>query len=152
MDNRIQKMAHVLINYSTAVKPGERVLIRSTSPAGEPLAQALYEEALKVGGLASVYIHMSQEDPIALEATNNVELLSYINPMLELMYREAEVIIRIESSENTRNRSAYPLDLQRARAQAHNELIKIQMRREAAKELRRCTTQFPTFGYAQTAG
>ncbi len=36
------KNGSYLINYSTEVKPGERVLIRSTSPAGEPLCQALY--------------------------------------------------------------------------------------------------------------
>ncbi len=152
MDTRIQKMAYTLINYSTAVKPGERVLIRSTSPAGEPLCQALYAEALRAGGLPSVYIHMSQEDPVALGATANLDQLGYINPMLKLMYDEAEVVIRIEASEDMRDRSRYPLDQQRARANAHSSLIAIQMRREAAQELRRCTTQFPTFGYAQSAG
>jgi aminopeptidase len=152
MDSRIEKMAHVLIHYSTEVKPGERVLIRSTSPAGEPLCQALYAEALRAGGLPSVYLHMSQEDPLALGATENLEQLGYVNPMLKLMYDEAEVIIRIEASENMRDRSRYPLDQQRARAAAHNALIQVQMRREAAKELRRCTTQFPTFAYAQSAG
>ncbi|MBN1679272.1 MAG: aminopeptidase [Anaerolineae bacterium] len=152
MDNRVFKMAQVLINYSTAVQPGDRVLIRSTSPAAEPLCQALYAEALRAGGLPSVYIHMSQEDPIALETTGNLDLLSYVNPMLKLMYEEAEVVIRIDAFENTRNRSAYPLDRQKARAKAHSDLIDIQMERQAAKTLRRCTTQYPTFGYAQTAG
>ncbi len=152
MDSRIQKMAHVLIHYSTAVKPGEVVLIRSTSPAAQPLAQALYEEALKVGGLPVVYMHMSQEDPITLGATSDLDQLAGVNPMLKLMYETAPVIIRIEAVENISNRAAYPLEQQKARAKAHNELIKIQMRREAAKELRRCTTQFPTFAYAQNAG
>jgi len=152
MDTRIQKMAHVLIHYSTEVKPGERVLIRSTSPAAEPLCQALYEEALRVGGLPVVYMHMSQEDPIALGATDDRDQLSDVNPMLKLMYEEAPVIIRIEALENTRNRSAYPLPQQAARAEAHAALITIQMRREADKTLRRCTTQFPTFAYAQNAG
>jgi aminopeptidase len=152
MDARIQKMAYVLINYSTEVKPGERVLIRSTSPAGEPLCQALYAEALKAGGLASVYIHMSEEDPIALEATGDPKLLSYVDPMLKLMYDEAEVIFRIEAVENSRDRSAYPLDRQVARAKSHAALIDVQMVREANKTLRRCTTQFPTLSYAQNAG
>jgi aminopeptidase len=152
MDNRIQKIAQVLIAYSTAVKPGERVLIRSTSPAGEPLCQALYAEALRAGGLPFVYLHMSQENPIALGVTANSEQLSAVNPMLKLMYEEAEVVFRIEAEENTRDRSQYPLDLQRARAQAHAALIDIQMKREAAQTLRRCTTQFPTFAYAQNAG
>ena len=52
MDSRIEKMAEVLINYSTAVRPGELVLIRGTSPAAEPLAQALYQAALRAGGQA----------------------------------------------------------------------------------------------------
>lgn len=152
MDHRVQQLARVLINYSTAVKPGERVLIRSTSPAGEPLCQALYEEAYRAGGLPFVYIHMSQEDPLALASGADLKQLGTVNPMLKLMYDEAEVIIRIEAEENSRDRSRYPLDLQRARVNARNELISIQMKREAAKTLRRCTTQFPTFGYAQNAG
>lgn len=152
MDARIRKMAYVLINYSTEVKPGERVLIRSTSPAGEPLCQALYAEALKAGGLASVYIHMSEEDPIALESTTDPKLLAYVDPMLKLMYDQAEVIFRIEAVENSRALSAYPLDRQMARAKAHAALIDVQMVREANKTLRRCTTQFPTLSYAQNAG
>lgn len=151
MDARIQKMAYAIIHYSTEVKPGQRVLIRSTSPAGEPLCQALYTEALKAGGLASVYIHISQEDPLALEATGDPKLLSYVNPMLKLMYDEAEVIIRIEAQENSSDRASYPVDLQIARAKAHSALIDVQMVREANKTLRRCTTQFPTLSYAQNA-
>ncbi|RPJ00434.1 MAG: aminopeptidase [Chloroflexi bacterium] len=152
MDARIQKMAHTIINYSTEVKPGERVLIRSTSPAGEPLCQALYSEALKAGALASVYIHMSQEDPLALEATSTGSQLSAVNPMLKLMYDEAEVIIRIEAQENSSDRASYPLAAQIARAKSHSALIDVQMIREANKTLRRCTTQFPTLSYAQNAG
>ena len=152
MDSRIQKMAQVLIRYSTRVQRGERVLIRATSPAAQPLCQALYEEALRVGGLPVVYMHMSQEDPIALEATDDLALLSDVNPMLALMYEQAPVVIRIEAAENTRNRTPYPLEAQQARAKAHSSLIQIQMRREGAGDLRRCTTQFPTFAYAQMAG
>ncbi|NLX11362.1 MAG: aminopeptidase [Chloroflexi bacterium] len=152
MDSRVQKLAQVLINYSTALQPGERILIRSLSPAGQPLAQALYEEAFKAGGLPFVYIQMSDEDAIALGSGGTYEQIATVNPMLEMMYQTCEAIIRIEADENMRARSGYPQDLQRARARYHAELITIQMRREAAKELRRCTTQFPTFGYAQNAG
>jgi aminopeptidase len=152
LDIRTQKMAEVLINYSTRIKPGERILIRSTSPAGQPLCQALYEEALRAGGLPVVYMHMSEEDPIALGATGNLDQLADINPMLKLMYENAEAVIRIEASENPRDRSQYPLDRQRARSSALMALINIQMKRQAAGTLRRCTTQFPTLGYAQNAG
>ncbi len=140
MDSRIHKMAHFLLHYSTRTQPGERVLIRSTSPAGEPLCQALYEEALRLGARPAVYIHMSEEDPIALEATTDPDLLADVNPMLKLMYEEAPVVIRIDAEENSRDRSAYPLELQVARAKARSALINVQMRREAAGELR-CSTQ-----------
>ena len=62
MDSRIRKLASVLVNYSIALKPGERLLIRAMSPDAEPLAQALYEEAFNAGGLPFVYIMMSQEN------------------------------------------------------------------------------------------
>lgn len=152
MDTRIKKMAEVLIDYSTAVQPGETVLIRGTSPAAEPLAQALYQEALRAGGQAFTYIHLSDEDSLALEATDNLDLLSAVNPMLELMYDTFDVIIRIEASQNPRALSNYPADRQKARAQAGSALMKIQMEREGNGSLRRCTTQFPTQGYAQAAG
>lgn len=152
MDNRIQKMAQVLVNYSVALQPGEKLLIRALSPESQPLAQALYEEAFKAGGQPFVYIQMQQEDEVALESGASLEQLSTVNPMLKLMYETCEAIIRIESSQNPRALSGYPLDRQRARSKYHDQLIQIQMRREAAKELRRCTTQFPTFGYAQAAG
>jgi aminopeptidase len=152
MDSRIEKMAQVLINYSLAVKPGERVLFRATSPAAEPLIQALYQEALRVGACAFTYTHLRDEDSLTVEATNRVELLETINPMLELMYQTCDAIIRVEAVENLRALSNYPLELQKARAKSLNALINIQMVREGEGSLRRCTTLFPTHGYAQTAG
>jgi len=152
MDARIAKMADVLINYSTAVQPGERVLIRGTSPAAEPLVQALYQAALQAGGQVFTYTHLRDEDSLALEATADPHLLAAVNPMLKLMYDTSDVIIRVEASENPRALSDYPPDLQKVLAQGKSALMKIQMEREGNGALRRCTTQFPTQGYAQAAG
>ncbi len=152
MDIRIEKMAEVLIDYSTAVQPGERMLIRSTSPAAEPLAQALYQAALRRGAEAFTYVHLREEDSLALEATANSDLLATVNPMLKLMYDTCDVIIRIEADENPRALSNYPPELQQAWGRGKAALMKIQMEREGNGTLRRCTTQFPTQGYAQAAG
>ncbi|NLE50275.1 MAG: aminopeptidase [Chloroflexi bacterium] len=152
MDARIQKLASVLVNYSLALKPGERVLIRAMSPDAEPLAQALYEEAFNVGGLPFVYIMMSQENEIALESGASLEQLETMNPLLALAYETFEAVIRIDCPQNTRALSQYPPDRQRARAKYLSQIIAIQMRREANKTLRRCSTQFPSFGLAQNAG
>lgn len=148
----LEKMADVIINYSTAVQPGERVLLRGTSPAAEPLIQALYQAALRAGGQAFTYIHLRDEDSLAIEATDQLDLLAAVNPMLKLMYESCLVIVRVEASENPRALSDYPPERQKARLQALAGVMSIQMEREGQGTLRRCTTQFPTQGYAQAAG
>jgi aminopeptidase len=152
MDSRIQKMAQVMINFSLEVQAGERVLIRATSPAAEPLVQALYQETLKVGAHPFPYIQLRQEDSLAIEATDDLDLLSTVNPMLKLMYDECEVVIRIDAPENMRALSGYPMAAQRARDKSWMQLIAVQMEREGNGSMRRLTTLFPTEAYAQAAG
>jgi len=152
MKTYLEKMADVIINYSMAVQPGERVLLRGTSPAAEPLIQALYQAALRAGGQAFTYIHLRDEDSLAIEATGQLDLLAAVNPMLKLMYETCQVIVRVEASENPRALSDYPPERQKARLQTLAGVMSIQMEREGQGTLRRCTTQFPTQGYAQAAG
>ena len=152
MDARIRKMADVLINYSTAVQSGERVLLRGLSPVAAPLIEAMYQEALHAGGEAFTYVHISNEDSLAIEASDDLSLLEVPNPMLMMMYETCDVIVRVESSENPQALADYPLERQSARGKANAALMKIQMTREAAGSLRRCTTQIPTQAYAQSAG
>src|SRR6185503_10530986 len=130
VDAYIEKMAEVIINYSTAVQPGERVLLRGTSPAAEPLIQALYVAALRAGGQAFTYIHLRDEDSLALEATGQADLLAAVNPMLKLMYETCDVIVRVEASENPRALSNYPAERQKARSQGLAGVMSIQMERE----------------------
>ena len=110
MDSRVEKMAEVLINYSTAVQPGDRVLIRATSPAAEPLLQALYQKSLRAGGETFTYVHLREEDSLALAATAEANLLATVNPMLELMYESCDVIIRIEASVDGELLTTYKAD------------------------------------------
>jgi aminopeptidase len=152
MDARIQRMAQVIIQYSLAVQPGEKVLLRSLSPAGAPLVAALYQEALKAGGQAFTYIHIAEEDALAIEATDDLTLLATPNPMLQQMYQECDAIVRIECQENTQQLANYPADKVAARMKVSSAPIQIQFVREAEGSLRRCTTQFPTQAYAQAAG
>src|SRR5260221_13723531 len=101
MDSRTKKMAEVIVSYSTAVKPGELVLLRGTSPLAQPLIQALYEEAIKAGGKAFTYIHMSKEDEVVM-ANGTLEQIGAVNPMDKLKYDTADVLQRVEDDENTK--------------------------------------------------
>lgn len=149
MDPRTQKMAQVIIGYSTAVKPGELVLLRGTSPLAQPLIQALYAEAVKAGGNAYAFVHMSQEDEIVM-TNGTVEQIAAMNPMLKLMYDSADVIVRVDAEENTRLN--FPPDKSRARVKAKGGLLNIQSEREGAGTLRRCTTLYPITSFAADAG
>ena len=48
-DVRVEKLADVLVNYSVAVQPGDKVGIRGDVGAA-PLIRAVYAKVLQVGG------------------------------------------------------------------------------------------------------
>src|SRR5690606_33852963 len=82
----------------------------------------------------------------------SLDQLETINPMLELAYQTFEGASRLDCPQNTPAPGPYPPDRHRARAEYLSQIVAIQMKREADKTLRRCTTQFPSFGLAQNAG
>lgn len=151
MDPRIEKMASVLVNYSTAVKPGDKVLFRGTSPLAQPLMQALTAEALKAGGQPFNFVHMSDEARLMLQHGTEAQI-EVTNPLLKLAYDTFDVIIRIEAEENTSALAGFPLSKMQARARSLGGLLAVQMEREGNGTLRRCTTLFPTESYARDAG
>jgi len=52
-DIRVEKMADLLVNYSVAVKPGDKVVIQGET-SGEPLIKAVFIKVLQAGGLPYV--------------------------------------------------------------------------------------------------
>jgi aminopeptidase len=54
-DERWNRLAKILVSYSTRVKHGDRVLINMMEVETRPLVEAVYEEAIKAGGLPEVY-------------------------------------------------------------------------------------------------
>lgn len=49
--NKLKKLAHIMVNYSIAVKKGEKILLRGYGFDSFPLIKELYREALKAGAL-----------------------------------------------------------------------------------------------------
>ena len=54
MDKRWEQLADILVNYSTGVQPGERVMIAMTELASYPLTHAVYKAAIKAGAYPQV--------------------------------------------------------------------------------------------------
>lgn len=151
-DPRTGRLARTLLDHSLGVRSGEVVLIRSTGPAGEPLVRELYARCLARGALPSVYIHLADEDDLVLDATGDPFLHRRADPMLVHLYDTADAVIRIEAEDHPFALRDRPPAEQEARQESRFSLIHQQLRRLADGTLRRCTTHFPTEGYARQAG
>jgi aminopeptidase len=149
MDQRYRSMAQVIIEYSTAVRAGDLVLIRGLSPLAEPLVQMLYSEVMAREALPFNYLHIGGEDMLAIEATDRLDLLAEPNPMLVDMYQRADVIIGIHAPDQFSDLSHYSYKKQHARSIANGVPIRIQKGRPS---VRRCTTLVPTQVHAHDAG
>ena len=55
-DPRWKAVADVLVHYSTAVQPGERVMIAMGEIESFPLAHAVYESCIKAGAFPQVQL------------------------------------------------------------------------------------------------
>ena len=71
-DPRLAKLADVLVNYSTGVKPGD--LVRLSGPAvGRPLLVELYRAVIRAGGNPFVWCNLDECQEIKLlEASDNL--------------------------------------------------------------------------------
>lgn len=148
-DQRIAKLAQVIVRYSTEVKPGELCSIEGES-AAEPLIQALYEEALRAGA-HPVVLMSPQRAQSAFFALASEEQLDHVSPVARQLAEQADVRIRVLSSANPRELSEVEPELQVRRQRATEELMELIMSRSAAGAMRWAVCQFPTPGYAGEA-
>lgn len=149
-DPRHEKLAKVLIHYSLAVKPGEKVLL-SAPPAAAPLLKAAYREALRVGAFVSTRIVLPELREIFLKEASD-EQIAYISDiqMHEVDYYDATLHIMAET--NTRTLSGADLARMAKYSAARVTLDTREDARVAAGEFRWCLTLFPTDAHAQDAG
>ncbi len=148
-DPRVEKLADVLVNYSVAVRPGDKVLVQGSTLA-EPLLKAVYAKVLQAGGHPLLLAFLPGTDELLFRYGSD-EQLQYVPEPLKLILETYDVRITIMGAENTKALSNVDPARMVLRDQAHTELMKIFMRRSASGELRWTGTLFPTNAYAQDA-
>ena len=154
-DSRVQKFANVLVEHSTRIKPGDRVLIEATT-AAEPLVRELYIQILEKGGIPLPLIGFPGmvpfiQDDLYLTYAKDTQL-DFVPTFHKVAYDQFESRIRIHSAVNTRATSSVdPVKSQR-RGKGTSAITQTQMRRGAEGKLKWVTTLYPTDGYAQDAG
>ena len=148
-DPRVEKLAGVLVNYSVAVQPGDKVLIQASTPASE-LIKAVYAKVLQAGGHPTMRISIPGTDELFYRYASD-EQLQYIHEPTKLMVKTYDVNIGIRSDENTKAMSNVDPAKMVLKSQAQAEIFKTVMARAASGELRWVGTLFPTNAYAQDA-
>jgi aminopeptidase len=148
-DLRAQRLAQVLVRYSTEVRSGELCAIEGESCA-EELIQAIYEEVLRAGGHPVVMMSLERAQAAFFELASETQL-EHISPVARQLVEQADVRIRVLASANPRELSEVDPARQVRRQQASSELMERMMARSASGELRWALCQYPTNGYAAEA-
>lgn len=99
IDKRWTQVADILVNYSTKVKPEEKVLITMMEIDTYPLALAVYSEVVKAGGHAHIEFQSSLIDR-ALLSNGNMEQISMVPEMHAKGMNWADVYIGLRGASN----------------------------------------------------
>jgi aminopeptidase len=146
---RLDRLANVLVRYSSSVQPGQ--LVRLTGPLiAEPLIVALYREVLQAG--AHPMVSMSPEACLELLYRHgSPEQLAFLNPLEVREAESVDVSIHVLASENPRALTNADPARQAQRSNARRPLMDLFLHRAAEKSLRWVATSFPCQAAAQDA-
>jgi aminopeptidase len=149
IDPRIEKLAKVLVQYSTGVHPGNLVIITSPIPA-RPLVVSVYRKVLLAGG-HPIILMAPEECTEILFQLGSEQQLSFANPIEMRGVETADVSIHILAPENTRALTHVDPSRQALQSKARQPRMKLFLKRAAEKSLRWVATQFPCQASAQDA-
>jgi aminopeptidase len=150
-DPRHQQLARVLVQYSLALKPGDRLIIQAPAIA-LPLTREIFRAALQAGAYIIAVDTIQDELGEILLQEGSDEQLTYVSELEKFRVECYSARMHIWADENTRSFSSVDPRRMALRQGARRELIKRTLEREARGEARWCGTLFPTHAHAQDAG
>ncbi|MDD5167717.1 MAG: aminopeptidase [Syntrophales bacterium] len=148
-DPRVRKLAELLVQYSVAVKPGDKVLINGSTLAA-PLLREIYACVLQSGGHPLMQAVIPGMDEIFYKYASDAQI-TFVPPPSLLGVETYDVAISISGALNTKSLSGVDPAKSALHSQSRREMYDIFMNRAAKKELRWTTALFPTNAYAQDA-
>lgn len=148
-DIRLNKLAKLLVNYSTKVKKGDFVFI-SCNDVAKPWVVEVAKEAVKAGAHVEYSLDSEDVNETILKNSSEEQLLegSHLN---KHMLSKADVWLTAWGTRNTKmNSNVDPKRLQ-LKSRGAASWRKIYSERMGDGSLRWCGTQFPTYADAQEA-
>lgn len=148
-DQRIRKMAGVLVNYSLGLEKGDKFMIEGFYVC-KPLMLEVYKEALKVGAHPEIHISLEESrESMLLNGTD--KQLKYILPSENMIVNDYDALLTIWGGENLKYLSAVDADRIALHRGVRREINEKFMNKIASGEIKWCGTQFPTKADAQEA-
>lgn len=148
-DIRLNKLAKLLVNYSTEVKPGEFVFVMSEEVA-TPWMIEVVKEAVKAGAHVETLLNSADINEVKLKYSTEEQLLQD-NYLMKTMLEKADVWLTAWGGRNTKVNSAIESKRLQLSAKGAASWRKIYSEKMGNGSLRWCGTQFPTYSDAQEA-
>ncbi|MDA8346328.1 MAG: aminopeptidase [Thermaerobacter sp.] len=146
MDSRVSRLAEIVVDHATAIRPGDQVLVQ-----GPPHAQPLFEEIVRLVARRGAV-------PIPLMTTESLQRIFLQEASLETLskpsriqvaaFEQADVLINILSPENTRELSLVAPERMAAVQGGQRDIS----RRIMAGEVRWSIVPYPSAAMALEAG
>lgn len=148
-DERLEKLARLIVDYCTPVKPADKVYVKADAIA-IPFVSAVARAAIKRGGFVRTQLILDEVQEHLLRYGSDAQL-DDPDPLYRYRVEDADVMIAAFASANTRSLSTIDAKRQQRRSRANAEAFDIYRRRAADGSLKWCATQFPTLADAQEA-
>ncbi|MGC9520577.1 MAG: aminopeptidase, partial [Anaerolineae bacterium] len=94
-DQRVARLARLLVDYSVEVQSGDRVAIVST-PAAAPLVLPVYERVLERGGHPELALSLPGIEEVYYRVASD-EQLDFVSPIQRLIFEDYDVLLNIRS-------------------------------------------------------
>jgi aminopeptidase len=148
-DSRLERLADVLVGYSTQVRDGDLVTIEASSVAA-PAVRELYRAVLEAGAhpLPRISLEALAEN---LLRYGNDDQLDWVNPARADDVDTVDVRIVLTGEANTRRFSSIDPSRQRRHEHANEEVRLRYLDRASAGESRWVVSSYPTEASAQDA-
>ena len=148
-DQRLNKLAKLLVNYSTKVKPGDFVFV-SCDEVARPWMVEVVREAVKAGAHVETVLSSQEVSEMILKYSSEEQLLVE-NTLFKTMLEKADVWISAWGGRNTKTNSRIDVEKFKMSSQGAASWRKIYSEKMGNGTLRWCGTQFPTYADAQEA-
>jgi aminopeptidase len=149
-DQRVDRLAEVLTEYSIPVESGQTAVIEGTT-LGEPLMLAIYERLLRRGAQVLLRPSFPHAAPL-FYANAGDHQLDYLWEVDRWVYDNVDARFFVISDANTKQLARVEPGRIAAVSRARRPLMETMMRRAAEKSMRWMVTLHPTEGLAIDAG